>query len=121
MDDKHKQWIVENVAETYGTCAEITLGLAEKFPDLKRVRGHYYCPTWGERAHWWLVDKDGQIVDPTASQFPSGGAGVYVSWEEGSREPTGTCPQCGDYVYDGGTCCSESCHSAYVAYCMNPW
>jgi hypothetical protein len=91
------------------------------FPELRRVRGHYYCPIWGERAHWWLVAPDGLIVDPTAAQFPSLGGGEYVEWEEGREEPTGICPQCGDHVYGGGTCCSEDCHRAYVAYCMNPY
>lgn len=117
----HTRWIAENVTEVYGTCADVTAEMAIVFPDLKRVRGHYYCPIWGERDHWWLVAGDGQIVDPTAAQFPSGGLGVYVEWEDGAAEPTGMCPQCGGPVYDGGTCCSESCHMAYVAYCMNPY
>lgn len=120
MIEIYRKWIAENVTETYGTCAEVTEAMAAAFPELRRVRGHYYCPIWGERGHWWLFAQDEQIVDPTAAQFPSGGLGEYVEWEEGSREPTGNCPQCGDLVYDGGTCCSENCHIAYAAYCMNP-
>ena len=121
VDDDYTRWVAENVTETYGTCAEVTAEMALTFPDLKRVRGHYYCPIWGERNHWWLVTQDGRVFDPTAAQFPSGGLGEYVEWEEGAKEPTGMCPQCGEPVYDGGTCCSQDCHTAYVAYCTNPY
>jgi len=119
MKKKYKDWISE-VTETYGTCAEVTLEMVAEFPELTRVRGHYYCPFWGEREHWWLKDGE-EVIDPTFAQFPSKGAGEYVEWEEGQQEPTGMCPNCGEYCYDGGTCCSESCHNSYVAYCMNPY
>ena len=119
MKAEYAAWIAENVTETYGTCCEITERMAAAFPNLTRIRGHYYCWSWGERAHWWLVDGE-EIVDPTAAQFPSKGCGEYVPWVEGSPEPTGYCPNCGGTVYDGNTCCSERCHDAYVAYCSNP-
>ena len=120
MLSKYKDWIADNVADTYGTCAEITLAMQGAFPKLSRVRGHYYCHTWGERAHWWLMDGD-KVVDPTASQFPSKGTGHYEEWVDGTPEPTGLCPNCGEYVYDSGTCCSEACGIAYAAYCRNPY
>ena len=120
MRDEYAKWITENVTETYGTCKEVTEAMATAFPELTRIRGHYYCIAWGERAHWWLIGQDGEVVDPTASQFPSNGTGAYVPWEEGAREPTGMCPNCGEYCYDGNYCCSESCGIAYAAYCMNP-
>jgi len=119
IDRKYADWIAENVEEAYGTCKEVTRQMAEDFPELARVRGHYYDWAWGERAHWWLT-LDGKIIDPTAAQFPSKGKGEYVPWEEGAPEPTGMCPNCGDPCYDGQTCCSESCANAYVAYCCNP-
>jgi len=116
MDKKYADWIQQNVSETYGTCKEVTLEMAEAFPEeLKRVRGHYHCPIWGERAHWWLVDTNGGIVDPTACQFPSGGAGVYQEWVEGTEEPTGMCPNCGGYSYNGRTCCCDKCHHEFIA------
>ena len=67
-----------------GRCAEATLAMAAVFPELTRVRGHYLCWVWGEREHWWLVEPNGEIVDPTADQFPSKGGGVYVPWDEAS-------------------------------------
>ena len=60
-------------------------------------------------AGWWLVDTDGQIVDPTRAQFPSKGFGTYVQWDENQKEPTGSCMNCGTYCYDGDACCSTGC------------
>jgi hypothetical protein len=122
MDPRYAEWIAANVeGDGYGQCREVTERMAAAFPELARVRGHYYCLIWGEREHWWLTTPAGEIVDPTAAQFPSKGHGEYVPWIEGTPEPTGLCPQCGEYVYDGNTCCSDACSRAYAAYCMNPW
>lgn len=119
--EKRKQyqaWIDENIKETRGKCATATRQMQEAFPELTRVRGHYYCPVWGERQHWWLTDEEGQIVDPTKEQFPSHGRGGYEPWIEGSPEPTGRCPNCGELIYDGRELCSEECHRSYAAFCM---
>jgi len=89
------------------------------FPELQRIRGFYYCGVWGERTHWWLVTESGVIVDPTAVQFPSQGCGVYHPWTEGEEEPSGKCPNCGGYVYGGGTVCSDVCARQYERYLMD--
>jgi hypothetical protein len=119
MNDKYLKWIAENVTEQYGKCKEVTDKMKEVFPELQQIRGHYYCHTWGERAHWWLTDEDGTIIDPTKEQFPSKGNGPYEPWIEGSPEPTGKCPNCGELIYHGGYTCNESCHNAYVSYCTS--
>ncbi len=120
MVDAYAAWIAENVeGDGYGQCREVTERMAARFPELVRARGHYYCPVWGERCHWWLTTQDGEIVDPTAAQFPSRGQGVYTPWEEGAPEPTGICPQCGEYTYGPGTCCSDACSRAYAAWIMD--
>ncbi len=117
----YQDWITENVKDDgYGQCREVTEAMVAAFPELTRVRGHYYCWQWGEREHWWLVDPSGEIIDPTERQFPSKGHGEYVPWPEGAPEPTGMCPNCGGYSYDGNTCCSDRCSNAYLAYIMNP-
>ena len=117
MDDRHQDWIAEHVTgSVYGKCAEITQVMADAFPELERVRGHYYCTTWGERTHWWLTTIEGVIVDPTASQFPSKGAGDYVPWTDGEPEPTGRCANCGELAYNGRTVCSDTCGIEYVAF-----
>lgn len=118
IQERYEKWISENIRESYGKCSEATLRMNEEFPELKRVRGHYYCPIWGEREHWWLVDFEGNVVDPTKSQFPSRGIGHYEPWNEGDPEPTGMCANCGELIYDGNTTvCSEQCHREYVAFC----
>lgn len=117
MRDIYKDWMTANVTESYGQCLEVTEKMAAAFPELRRVRGHYYCPIWGERAHWWLVEECGEIVDPTAEQFPSKGTGEYVEWDESQAEPTGMCPNCGGHCYDGNYCCSDECGRQYVAFC----
>ena len=117
----YDEWIEQNVPDhtaAYGKCADVTEAMAAAFPELRRVRGHYYCTAWGERSHWWLVTPSGEVVDPTAKQFPSAGHGYYEPWIEGAEEPSGKCPNCGGMVYGGGTVCSDDCARAYTAYLM---
>ena len=123
MKAEYADWIAVNkkvtYADCYGTCAETTLEMAAAFPELTRVRGHYYCVVWGERSHWWLTTPDGEIIDPTADQFPSKGNGVYVPWNDEDEEPTGKCPQCGELVYSGKMFCNDNCALEYKCFCMH--
>jgi len=116
MQEKYKKWIEDNVTEAYGKCAEVTAAMVAAFPELTRVRGHYYCYGWGERTHWWLTAPDGSIVDPTKDQFPSKGNGEYVPLPANAPEPTGKCPNCGELIYNGGDFCDDHCGHAYVAF-----
>jgi hypothetical protein len=116
IDKKYIDWIRINVdKDCMGKCKEYSKAMQKDFPELKLVRGHYYCPIWGERGHWWLKTGEGDIIDPTKSQFPSSGVGEYIEWDEGREEPTGLCPNCGGYVYGGRSCCSDQCHTEFVA------
>lgn len=119
MKEAYRQWIANNVVKPYGMCDEFTRLMVVAFPELQRVRGHYMCPVWGMRAHWWLIDDDGCLVDPTAEQFPSLGTGTYIAWEESQAEPTGVCPNCSGYCFNNDTCCSDKCGREYVAYCSS--
>lgn len=117
VSDVHKKWIEENYPtyeSAYGNCAAATTKMVEAFPELKRVRGHYYCAVWGEREHWWC-ELNGTIVDPTAVQFPTKGIGRYIPWDEDAEEPTGKCMECGDYCYDGHYFCCDSHEGAWRA------
>jgi hypothetical protein len=120
MLQQYQDWIKENVKDPLGTCAEHTQAMAQRFPELTRVRGHYLCLIWGKREHWWLVCQDGSIVDPTVAQFPSGRLGTYILWDENKKEPTGMCPNCAEYCYDGMSSCSTQCELQYTAYLNNP-
>jgi len=113
----YSNWVSENVTEQYGKCAEVTEKMQKSFPELERVRGHYYCYVWGERQHWWLVDRDNNIIDPTMEQFPSKGRGRYEPWNEGAPEPTGKCPNCGELIYSGDFVCGDICGREYVSFC----
>lgn len=117
---KYKKWIKENVLENpYGKCEKYVNLMIEAFPELKKVRGFYHCPIWGKREHWWLITNDSteQIIDPTVKQFPSHMLNIeYEPWIEGSPEPTGKCPNCGDYCYNHTFCCSDSCKNSYTTY-----
>lgn len=119
MKPEYADWIAQNVpANPWTLCAGITVKMAAAFPELRRVRGHYHCPIAPDlpngTPHWWLVAPDGSIVDPTASQFVSGGAGEYV--EHVGDEPTGKCMDCGAYTYRGESFCSTKCEHATAAY-----
>jgi hypothetical protein len=122
ITSRYQPWIKQSAQNVgiVGTCAEVTEQMAEVFPELRRVRGHYHCPYWGKRAHWWMVTPDGSIVDPTAIQFPSAGSGQYVEWNEGDEEPIGKCANCGGHSYasKGGndTVCGDACARSYLAY-----
>jgi len=118
MQPKYREWMnrwcLDN--DPYGKCAEATLEMQKVFPELIRVRGHYFDAIWGERQHWWLIDNGGEIIDPTCGQFPTKGGGEYKPWNEGSIEPTGLCPNCGEYCFHNKTCCSSKCDTEYAAY-----
>ena len=107
----YQEWI-NQVTDVTGTCREVTKMMAKEFPELRRVRGCYFCWTWGEREHWWLMDGD-EVIDPTKDQFPSKGTGTYEEWPEGTPEPTGKCPNCGEYCYDGEQV-HNHCHDEFV-------
>jgi hypothetical protein len=111
--------------QAYGACSVITARMVAVFPELRRARGHYLCPFWGPREHWWCVTADGGIVDPTAHQFPSarkypGSAdGKYEEFVDGSPEPIGKCMECGAYCWAGrspsSSACSPECARALEA------
>jgi len=118
---EYMRWIELNVPDyeaAYGKCREVTEAMVQEFPDLERVRGHYYDAHIGEREHWWCVTKSGQVVDPTAKQFPDAGNGVYVPWNEGDPEPTGKCLECGEYCYDNKQFCCDNHEAAFRASLM---
>src|SRR5262249_55639991 len=121
MDRRYRRWIARHViGDGYGKCREVTEAMAAAFPELERVRGHYVCPQVGEREHWWCETRDGDVVDPTAAQFPSGGDGTYLPWSEGQPEPVGKCRCCGGYVFIQSkwapSLCSAACAVEMLAY-----
>ena len=100
-----------------GKCREMVEDLCSENPELTPVRGHYYCPIWNsEEAHWWAVDKNGKIHDPSSRQFPSNGLGIYTPFDGMC-----TCSNCGKSIreedghFDSNyVFCSNLCHGRFV-------
>lgn len=116
MKKKYQNWIDENYLDKESTirqCKEATEAMEKAFPELRRVRGHYIDIFKNKHAHWWL-EKDGEIIDPTAWQFSDGGFGEYQEYE--GREPIGKCMYCGKWCYDDHYHCSDECRQASLAY-----
>lgn len=65
-----------------GKCKEMSEKFIKDHPELnlELARGWYHCPFWGKQEHWWCVEYDGKIHDPTAKQFPSKGLGHYEEY-----------------------------------------
>ena len=96
-------------------CLEFSKKFAEKF-GLKVVPGFYEINDYPHE-HWWCVDDNGQVIDPTATQFSKGG--TYSPHSEGKHKARiGACPECGTDLFEGdGDFCGEECFDSYVRYC----
>lgn len=102
---------MDDYTEFRGKCKEMSEALIEADPTLTMVRGWYHCYIWGPQQHWWVKDINGNIIDPSARQFPSKGNGEYEEYD-GYID----CEQCGkrvhedDAYFDGNHAfCSSSC------------
>lgn len=100
-----------------GKCKEMVDAAVLDDQTLRAVRGHYHCPLWGEQPHWWCVRSDGSIYDPSAEQFPFGGAvGEYVEFNGRVA-----CANCGKEIAEDDAdiegnyaFCSYECHGRFV-------
>lgn len=104
----------------YGECADVTRDIAAKDPSLTRVRGFYHCHQWGRRAHWWLKDSAGKVIDPTKMQFPSAGSGEYEEYDPIKHPtPIGRCMQCGAETFEHTNYCNDDCLAQLEGYYGN--
>lgn len=131
MSAGHDAWIAAVIRDrfdgephrTLGQCKRLSEEMVEAFTDLRLVKGHVHCPEpWGKRGHWWLVDRDGVIVDPTRGQFTHGVL-RYEEYEEGQPVRLGVCMDCGTAIWGlpgpRPTFCSKACEATYVAWMAN--
>jgi hypothetical protein len=123
--DEYEAWI-ETLVKEHGTalmgqCQVAVRNMVLAFPELRAVAGHSYG-VWGKRGHWWLVAPDGEIVDPTISQFP--GPIEYEEWVPGSEVRVGKCMNCGEEIWERvevleniqhKQMCSEACERDFIA------
>jgi len=103
-----------------GTCSSATEDMVDDFPELRRARGFVYCSA-GRYQHWWCVTEDGDVVDPTASQFmlDEGHKLLYEELDDATVEliiPSGVCADCGGDVFHGDSFCSVECESNTIKY-----
>lgn len=104
----------DNYLKYRGKCKEFAEELARNSGGkLTVVWGYYYEPMWSrEEAHFWCVDTNGTIYDPTKKQFPSNGVvefyrefdGIFQCEHCGSDMKELDAKQCGRFVV-----CSTSC------------
>jgi len=103
-------------AKYRGRCKEMSEALVSQNPNLTLVRGYYDCPFWGLQPHWWVKDREGNVIDPTAKQFPSKGMGEYIEFD-GNVE----CSECGKQMREeqarfesNYAFCSVKCNMRFV-------
>ena len=95
-----------------GRCQSFVKEFIARFPELTAVPGHCGTEGWWNE-HWWCVDRDGNVVDPTNDQF---GSNLEYEPLSTGRIPykIGRCMQCGvdimsDDTPESAGCCSASC------------
>lgn len=122
--NKYKKYIEKLIAEKYsgspwnmlGQCQVESLAMQKVFPELAVVRGFVSVMvpgSPGRRGHWWCVDPDGNIVDPTRGQFECVVLD-YEPYKEGDHVRLGRCMNCGAEIWgepEKGRqdVCSKSC------------
>jgi hypothetical protein len=106
--------------ELRGKCKEYALKEVEKDPALTLVKGWYYSPiTDTKEQHWWTVEPNGEIYDPTAEQFLDLGTGDYIPFVG-----TYTCDVCSEPFDEGAgyptgnhyLICSYECYGDLIGY-----
>ncbi len=122
MKPEYRAWIDAYVKANddfvRGKCEDGTKEMLAAFPELRLAVGFVHC-TWGRDQHFWCVTEDGEIIDPTRSQFIA-----VWKYEEldladpatRAKIPTGRCMDCGDDVYGGNQFCSDKCWESTRVY-----
>jgi len=120
MEQKYKNWI-EYYKKREGSvqykCQGASEEMAKAFPELRQVRGFCYVNHWPEQ-HWWCETEDGEVIDPTASQFDKISRYEEYNVDVHGPEPIGKCLDCGDYVYEDDHYhgfCDEYCEQSFRA------
>lgn len=125
MENKYQEWIDKNYPtweSAISDCGNAVQKMKEVFPELEVKAG------WiSGSEHWWCVDPQGNIVDPTLVQYI--GRGIkppfhYKEFQPGMLVRVGRCMNCGDDIYkqvqtlEGNrvSICSNACERAYIKY-----
>lgn len=122
---KYEEWIAalkERVGFLTGRCKESAREMSEAFPELILTAGYAHTDR-GFGEHWWCKDTDGNIIDPTASQYQA--VYEYEEWKPGDEIRIGKCMDCGEGIYKrlqsltedvkNRTFCNKRCEKAFRA------
>ena len=120
----YDEWIQRNYPtkiQSYGNCKKAVDEMKSVFPELTATNGFVEDAYWGERAHWWLKDEAGEIVDPTKSQFNGLLGYTEIDDNHPARNyPEARCHNCGDSYYETpelkGVMHTKACENAYISY-----
>lgn len=133
LKPEYQAWIDAYVTDhphLRGSCASAANAMILSFTELRRACGwvvekrhvHLYENEPGDfsTGHWWCVDPDGAIVDPTSLQFDNLTNCVYVEYNERKHGPmpVGKCPNCGWLIYpkDNAGGVHKECEAEFRAY-----
>lgn len=105
----YQDWIANNVVDPQYRCEYWSKEMVKAFPELKRIRGYFVIHNVNRIPHWWLEDVDGNVIDPTSSQFLLSNDCSYEGLDETISQPTGKCINCGEFCYTQEAFCSDTC------------
>jgi hypothetical protein len=100
-----------------GHCIEATDQMVKEFPELKKVRGMISAHSKDKkRQHWWCIDPNENIIDPTNYQFSHIGTDFSYFPVDESKNPTWICCNCGDVAYNYNSTCGDKCSKIMKEY-----
>jgi hypothetical protein len=128
VNEKYLLWIEKYESENniLGKCKEACELMIKEFPELTITNGFVQsslidieCDIEEGYEHWWCKDNEGNIIDPTRSQYRLVEPINYVEIDDNHparNMPRKHCPNCGKYFYGDSYLCSEECELEYIEY-----
>lgn len=128
---KYEKWIGKHSSDIFkvlGRCQSICTKMVAEFPELRITNGFVKLDGVEEQqTHWWCVDPDNNIVDPTAFQYVWNNTPIlqYIEIDDdhpARKYPRRKCMNCGKYFFDGPghkeyyPCCDKKCLEEYTIY-----
>jgi hypothetical protein len=114
---EYKLWVKQhypNAKAATGQCHQAAKAMVKEFPELRLARGFVSTPD-AELTHWWCVDQEGDVIDPTRHQFPLVFWYTEISDDHPlAKYPMKKCMNCGEmYLQSEGhsydPACDEYC------------
>lgn len=123
---KYNNWINKHYRDwgtALGNCQEAVKKINKEFPELTIKCGYVHFAFNEKRMHWWCIDNNGNIIDPTGHQYPGYLGEPILDYEEvddNSDEknyPRERCYNCGEYYFKKSSIMhTEQCHKEYCNY-----